>query len=104
MAKESQRPKAKKEKTKEEQRIDIKKQEQEEEVYTETGRDELVEDDEIETWEQGFMEGAEGRGQLTSCARCGKLLSEEKDKVFERKIDGKKMLFCSKKHAEKGQR
>jgi hypothetical protein len=105
MVKKSQQPtKTKKEKTKEEQRLDISTGEQDEEVYTAAGREQLVEDDEMEPWEEGFMEGAEGRGQMTSCARCGKLLGQGKAKTFERKINGKKMLFCSKEHAEKGAR
>lgn len=104
MVKKEQQMKPKKEKTKEEQRLDIKTGDQDEEVYTEAGRDELVEDDEIDAWEAGFMEGAEGRGQMTSCARCGKLLGQGKAKIFERKINGKKMLFCSEEHAEKGPR
>jgi hypothetical protein len=104
MAKEEQQLKAKKDRTKEEQRLAIDEGEQDEEVYTEAGRDDLVEDGEISEWEEGFMEGAEGRGQMTSCARCGKLLGQEKSNVFERKINGKKMLFCSQEHAEKGPR
>jgi hypothetical protein len=104
MANEEQQIKEKKDKTKEEQRIDIATGEQDEEVYTESGRDALVEDDEIETWEEGFMEGAEGRGQAASCARCGKLLGQGKGKIFQMKINGKKMLFCSREHAEEGQR
>jgi hypothetical protein len=104
MAKGEQQVKPKKERTKEEQRLAMKTGEQDEEVYTEAGRDELVENDEIDTWEEGFMEGAEGRGQMTSCARCGKLLGQGKTKIFGRKINGKKMLFCSKEHAEKGPR
>jgi len=73
-------------------------------AYEEQARHKSVEDDEMEPWEEGFMEGAEGRGQLTSCARCGKLLDEEKEKIFEKRVNGKKMLFCSREHAEKGQR
>ncbi|MBW2991616.1 hypothetical protein KY345_00175 [Candidatus Woesearchaeota archaeon] len=93
-----------KERTKDEIREDIDEGVDDKEVYSEPGRDKLVEEGEMGTWEEGFMEGAEGRGQMTSCARCGKLLSQEKDEVFERKINGKKMFFCSKEHAEKGPR
>ena len=73
-------------------------------VYDEQERHKLVDDDEMEPWEEGFMEGAEGRGQMTSCARCGKLLGQGKSKTFEKRINGKKMLFCSEDHAEKGPR
>jgi|GEM_PF-1444939 len=95
---------SKKERTKDEIREDIDSGFDDKEVYDETGRHKLVEDDEIDTWEEGFMEGAEGRGGMTSCARCGKLLDEDKGRIFEKKINGKKMLFCSKEHAEKGPR
>ena len=73
-------------------------------VYDEQERHKAVEDDEMEPWEEGFMEGAEGRGQMTSCARCGKLLGQGKAKTFEKRINGKRMLFCSEEHAEKGPR
>jgi hypothetical protein len=95
---------SKKQRTKDDIRKDIDEGIDDKEVYDSQARDKLVEDDEIDTWEEGFMEGAEGRGQMTSCARCGKLLSDEKDEIFERKIKGKKMLFCSAEHAEKGPR
>ena len=92
------------EKTKDEIRKDMEEGMDDEEVYDETGRHQLIDDDEMENWEEGFMEGAEGRGGMTSCARCGKLLGQGKTKVFERKINGKKLYFCSEEHAEKGQR
>jgi hypothetical protein len=93
-----------KKKEKDEVRMDIDEGVEDKGVYNEQARHKLVEDDEIEPWEEGFMEGAEGRGQMTSCARCGKLLGQSKAKTFERKIDGKRMLFCSEDHAEKGPR
>lgn len=93
-----------KERTKDEIREDIDGGVDDKEVYSEQARDKLVEEGEIAPWEEGFMEGAEGRGQMASCARCGKLLTQGKDKVFQRKINGKKMLFCSEEHAEKGPR
>ena len=71
-----------------------------EEVYTDEGREKLVEDDEISPEEEGFMEGAEGRGQQTSCKYCGKMISEEKD-IVERKVNGEILLFCCEEHAEK---
>ena len=72
-----------------------------EEVYTEEGREKLVEDDEIEDWEEGFMKGAEGRGKGTSCAFCGKMISEDKEGIVEREIDGEIKVFCSEEHAIK---
>jgi len=72
-----------------------------EEVYTEEGREKLIEDAEIEDWEEGYMEGAEGRGEQSSCAYCGKLLGEEEKEIVERRFDGEIKWFCSVDHAQK---
>ena len=48
-----------------------------ENVYSEEGREKLSEDDEISPSEEGFMEGAEGRGGKNCCAECGALLGED---------------------------
>lgn len=93
-----------KEKTKDEQRKDISEGDQDEEVYTEQGRQAMVDDDELSPSEAGFMEGAEGRGQDTSCAHCGKLLGDREEGVHEKKVDGKTLFFCSEECAEKGKR
>ena len=69
-------------------------------VYTEEGREKLLEDDELEPDEEGFMEGAEDRGEQTSCAYCGKMISEDKGNIYEREFDGEIKLFCSEEHAE----
>jgi hypothetical protein len=76
----------------------IAKGKKEEDVYSEEGREELLEDDEIEPFEEGFMEGAEGRGKKNCCAECGKLLGEED--VFERQFGDETRWFCSEEHAE----
>lgn len=44
--------------TKEEYEDKIEKKEADEDVYTEEGREELLDDDEIEDWEQGFSKGS----------------------------------------------
>jgi len=80
--------------------MDIGKKE--EEVYSETGREKLVDDDEIAPWEEGFMEGAEERGELAKCAYCGKVLGEEN--IVEKRVKGEIYLFCSENHAEKGKK
>ena len=72
----------------------------EESVYSEEGREALVEDDEIEPFEEGFMEGAEGRGKKNCCSQCGRLLNEDKNKVIEEEFEGELLWFCSEKHAE----
>ena len=71
-----------------------------EKVYSEEGRDSLVEDDAMEPWEQGFMEGAEDDGQGAKCRRCGKVLMGP-DSIVEKEIDGTIHRFCSEECAEK---
>jgi len=71
-----------------------------ERVYSEEGRDSLVEDDAMEPWEQGFMEGAEDDGQGAKCRRCGKGLMGP-ESIIEKEIDNKIYRFCSEECAEK---
>lgn len=93
-----------KKETSEEKQLAMEKGEKDEDVYSEEGREELVEDDEIDAWEEGFSEGAEGKGELATCAHCGKVLNQSKKKLIEREIDGELFLFCSKECAKKGKR
>ena len=72
--------------------------EKEADVYTEEGREELTEDDdEMAPWEEGFAEGATGRGQKAKCAACGKILSQDENKIVEREYRGETQWFCSEK-------
>ena len=71
----------------------------EEEIYSEKGREKLVEDDEIEPWEEGFMEGADVDGQQAKCRRCGKELTGTD--IIEKEIDGELFWFCSEECLEK---
>ncbi len=87
-------------KTPEDIEKEIETGERDQEVYSEEGRESLVEDDEMEPWEEGFMEGAEGRGEQHCCAECGKLLGEDESSIYERKFDGEIKWFCSEEHAE----
>jgi len=87
-------------KTAEELGVEMEEGKKEEEVYTEEGREKLLEGDEIDRWEEEFMEGAEGRGKQNCCAQCGKLLGEEKKEIIEREFDEEIKWFCSEKHAE----
>jgi len=89
------------EKTIEEQETEMEGGRRDEEVYKEAGREKLREDAEIEDWEEGFMEGAEGRGEQHCCAECGKNLGDEETEVFEREFDGEIKWFCSDVHAQK---
>ena len=68
-------------------------------VYSEEGRDSLEENEEIETWEEGFMEGADMDGQKAKCANCGKIVINEN--AVEKEIDGEDLFFCSEKCVEK---
>lgn len=74
-------------------------EEGEKDIYSEKGREDLVEDDEIEPWEQGFMQGAEGGGQGAKCRKCGKPLIDKE--VVEKDIDGENHRFCSEECANK---
>jgi hypothetical protein len=88
------------EETIEEQEQQMAEGAKDEEVYREAGREKLKEDDELEDWEEGFMEGAEGRGEQNCCAECGKLLGEDRSNIFEREFDREIKWFCSEQHAE----
>lgn len=87
--------------TEEEIKEDMDIGEKNEDVYSEEGRENLLDDDEIDAEEEGFMEGAEGRGQLAKCDQCHKVLSDDPDKTVELEIDGELFLFCSDRCAEK---
>ena len=74
-------------------------------VYTPEGREELEEEEgEIAPWEEGFMEGAEQKGELGECAFCEKPLSEDHDKIIEREMKGRIVWFCSEKCARAGKK
>ena len=71
-------------------------------VYSEGGREDAVEHGEIEPWEEGFVEGAEGqeqKGVHGACPTCGKPLGDRDEGVIEREIDGEKVFFCCDKCA-----
>ncbi len=73
---------------------------EDEEVYTSKGREKLEEDDEIETWEEGFMEGASDAGQLGKDALTGEPLMDVED-VYELQFNGKMYRFVNEKNAKK---
>lgn len=84
----------------EESSEDLKKEmdegKKEEDVYTEEGREELTEDDEIDPWEEGYVEGVKGKETL-KCRNDGKVII---GKPIERIIDHETYWFCSEKCAE----
>jgi hypothetical protein len=87
------------EETEEEIKEDMDTGEKEEDVYSEEGRENLEEDDEIDNWEEGFMQGASGTGQLGKDALTGEPLMGEE--TVELEIDGEKYRFVNSENAER---
>ena len=88
------------EETSEEHELAIDHGDEDEDIYTVEGRKKLEENDELEPWEEGVMEGASGLGQLGKDALTGKPLMDT-DEVIEMELDGKLYRFVSTKNAEK---
>ncbi|MBI4141662.1 hypothetical protein HY484_01930 [Candidatus Woesearchaeota archaeon] len=88
--------------THDEEELKIHTGQKEADIYTEEGREELTEDDEMEPWEEGFAEGATGRGQKAHCPVCGKILSQDESEIVEREYRGETYWFCSDKCAKTG--
>ncbi|MBU0536182.1 MAG: hypothetical protein KKE20_04410 [Nanoarchaeota archaeon] len=86
--------------SRDEKRKEMDTGELDEDPYSEVGREKLVEDDEMEDWEQGFAKGAEAGGRDAKCRYCGKIIID-KEGVVERKVNGELCFFCSEEHAEK---
>jgi hypothetical protein len=60
--------------------------------------EELEDNDEIETEEEGFMQGYNDDIDESKCANCHKVL--EGTEFIEEEIKGKKYRFCSRKCAD----
>jgi len=88
-----------KEETSEEKKAKMKSGEEDEDIYTQEGQEEEVEEDEIEPWEEGFMQGASGAGQLGKDALTGKPLVGRN--VIEAKIGGKLYRFMTEENAQR---
>ena len=84
----------------EERRTKMLQGEEDEDLYTKEGRDLLEEDDEIAPWEEGFVEGAAGQGQLGKDALTGEPLKDVEE-VVEAEIDGKSYRFANQENARK---
>ena len=95
--------KKKRKETSEDIEEDMELGEKDEDVYSEEGRELLEEDEEIIIEEEGFMEGAEGGGQLSKDALTGEPLMGIDD-VVEIEIDGKKYRFVNEENAQKFRR
>ncbi|MFH1682374.1 MAG: hypothetical protein ABIA37_01120 [Candidatus Woesearchaeota archaeon] len=85
--------------TSEEIQEDMEDGEKDADVYSKEGRENLTEDAEIDTVEEGFMEGASGGGQLGKDALTGEPLMGEE--TVEMEIDGEKYRFVNSENAEK---
>ena len=72
-------------------------------VYSEQGREELVEEDGMNTAEEGFSQGAEDGGDLGTCATCDKVLGDRDANIVEKEINNEKVFFCSDECASKAQ-
>ncbi|MBT5022914.1 hypothetical protein HON01_08845, partial [Candidatus Woesearchaeota archaeon] len=81
--------------TEDEKKLEMDEGKKDEDVYDKEGLEQLREDDEIETWEEGFAEGANEDGQLGKCANCGQPLMGTED-VIETKINDEIKRFCSR--------
>lgn len=71
-----------------------------EDPATEEGREALVEEDAMEPWEAGFLEGASDEGQHAKDALTGEPLMDVED-VVEAEIEGKTFRFVNEENAEK---
>lgn len=87
------------EETSEEVRKEMDLGEKEEDPYTQEGREKMEDEDEMENWEEGFMEGASGGGQLGKDALTGEPLMGEE--TVELEIKGKHYRFVNSENAEK---
>ncbi len=74
--------------------------EEDDDIYEKAGRKKLEEEDEIEPWEEGFMEGEVEGGQLAKDALTGKPLMDIDD-VVEIEIGGKFYRFTNVENAKK---
>ncbi len=89
----------------EEHEIKIHAGEHDADVYTEEGREELtVDEGEIAPWEEGFAEGASGKGKNAVCAQCSAVLGDRDESVVERVYKGVLLFFCSEKCAKAGKK
>ena len=67
-------------------------------IYSGQGREELMDEDEINDVDEGFMAGYEGGNKVAECQQCHAILKEE---VVEEEFDGEVYRFCSSVCASK---
>ncbi|MDD5178189.1 MAG: hypothetical protein PHT54_02815 [Candidatus Nanoarchaeia archaeon] len=66
-------------------------------IYDGEDREEMVEEDELEGFEDGFMQGYNEGERAAKCALCRAVLDVD---FVEEEINGKVYRFCSEDHAE----
>lgn len=84
-------------KTKEKIEQEIEQGELEKDPYSEEGREVLTEDDdELNEFDEGIMQGIDEGENLAKCALCHKVLVRD---FFEREFEGEVYRFCTEDHA-----
>ena len=68
----------------------------EEGIYDEEDREELIEGDEIDELEEGFMQGYEEEERVVKCPNCKRIIVED---FTEEEINGHTYRFCSERCA-----
>ena len=77
-------------------KANLRKGKREGDVYTKEGREDLVENDELEPWEEGYIEGTKGNEGLL-CKTCKKPIL---DFPIERQCNHDICWFCSDRCAD----
>ncbi len=88
------------EESSDEKKAEMELGERDENLETEEGREKQVEEDEVEPWEAGLMQGESDEGQLAKDALTGEPLMGVDD-VVESVIDGKTYRFVNEENAQK---
>lgn len=66
-------------------------------IYSDESREDMVDEDEIDSLEEGFMQGYDEGEASAKCALCKKVLTQD---FVEEEINGKIYRFCSEEHAD----
>lgn len=67
-------------------------------MFDDENSERIVEQEGLETPEEGFMKGYSDDGKVEECVECGSAVEEEEKVV--REIDGEALVFCSKACAD----
>jgi len=78
----------------------LMEEDREESIYNEEGMQEAIDADEIDEFEQGFMQGYENEEKSAKCSLCNKILDNKEEDIIEVEFEGEIYRFCSEKCAE----